>query len=124
MLGIAAMRYSPRNITVACNHTGSDALWRCLFLSRILKSAAVAQLSGPSIEVSEAESPIQCFTDDSCFGLPVSAGAGSAGNRGIPTLQRNIPVSDGPAELPRSTNAAAVLSPSAGLALEGDAYSQ
>src|SRR5438046_6659933 len=102
----------------------SDTFWRRLLLSRILASAAIAPLSRSATEVSEAEPPVQCFTDDPGFSLPLSARAGSAGNGVIPTFQRHVPVFDGIAKLSRSANTETFLTASARLVLETNPHGQ
>ena len=102
----------------------SDAFWRNLFLSRICETAAIASFSGSAVEVSAAEQPVQCFSDDPGIGLPASAWARSPGNRIIPTFQRDVPIPNRYAELSRSSNLETLPTSGAGLVVETVAWRQ
>ena len=75
MLEIRASEIFAKKHCSCLQSPGSDALWRNLFFSRILATAAVAPFCGSAVKVSQAEPPVQCFTDDPGVGLPVSAWA-------------------------------------------------
>ena len=118
MLEIRANEIFTQKYRCRLQSSRSDALWWNLFLSRIFETAAVASFSCSAVEVSEAEQPVQCFSDDPGIGLPASAWARSPGNRVIPTFQWDIPIPNRYAKLSGSSNVETLPISGAGLVVE------
>ena len=93
------MKYSPKNIKVACDHKGLTHFGGVYFLSRISSSGAAAAFPCLPSYLPAAEQPLSFVADDLRPDVSDRTGARPHRNRIIPTFQRHLPVSDRAAQL-------------------------
>src|SRR5437899_1820631 len=124
MLEIRGMKYSPRNITVACDHKGLTHFGGVYFFHEFLRVLQLRHFLARQLRYRRQNHRYSVSQMIPGFSLPISARAGSAGNGVIPTFQRHVPVFDGIAKLSRSANTETFLTASARVVLETDAHGQ